>query len=88
MSQIKKISNQSLRNINISEKIAFELNSHSQIFDLVDMAIAFHQNGMLEEAGLIYEKILIKDPGHTDAMNLLGLIALQKKRISACYSPY
>ena len=77
MSQIKKISNQSLRNINISEEIASGLNSHSQIFDLVDMAIAFHQNGMLEEASLIYEKILIKDPGHTDAMNLLGLIALQ-----------
>jgi tetratricopeptide (TPR) repeat protein len=34
---------------------------------------------MLEEAGLIYEKILIKDPSHNDAMNLLGLIALQKK---------
>ena len=79
MSQIKKISNHPLRNINISEGIASTLNSHSQIFDLVDMAIAFHQNGMLEEAGLIYEKILIKDPGHTDAMNLLGLIALQKK---------
>jgi tetratricopeptide (TPR) repeat protein len=79
MSQIKKISNHPLTNINISEGIASELNSHSQIFDLVDMAIAFHQNGMLEEAGLIYEKILIKDPGHTDAMNLLGLIALQKK---------
>lgn len=79
MNQIKKISNQSGGNISISEKIASELNGNVQIFDLVDMAIAFHQNGMLEEAGLIYEKILIKDPEHSDAMNLLGLIALQKK---------
>jgi tetratricopeptide (TPR) repeat protein len=79
MNKIKKISNQSGGNINISQKIASEIDSYSQIFDLVDKAIAFHQNGMLEEAGLIYEKILIKDPGHTDAMNLLGLIALQKK---------
>lgn len=79
MSQIKKISNQSNGTIILSERIASELNGNCQVFDLVDMAIAFHQNGMLEEAGLIYEKILIKDPGHTDAMNLLGLIALQKK---------
>jgi len=79
MNQIKKISNQSNGNIVFSERIASELKGNTQIFDLVDMAIAFHQNGMLEEAGLIYEKILIKDPGHIDAMNLLGLIALQKK---------
>jgi len=79
MSQIKKISNQSNETIILSERIASELNGNCQVFDLVDMAIAFHKNGMLEEASLIYEKILIKDPGHTDAMNLLGLIALQKK---------
>jgi len=79
MNQIKKISNQSSGNIIFSERIASELKGNTQIFDLVDMAIAFHQNGMLEEASLIYEKILIKDPGHIDAMNLLGLIALQKK---------
>jgi len=79
MNQIKKISNQSSRNVILSERIASELNGNSQIFDLVDMAIAFHQNGMLEEASLIYERILIKDPNHNDAMNLLGLIALQKK---------
>ena len=79
MNQIKKISNQSNENIVFSERIASELKGNTQIFDLVDMAIAFHQNGMLEEASLIYEKILIKDPGHIDAMNLLGLIALQKK---------
>jgi len=79
MAQIKKISNQSSGNIIFSERIASELNGNVQIFDLVDMAIAFHRNGMLEEAGLIYEKILIKDPLHVDAMNLLGLLALQKK---------
>jgi len=79
MSQIKKISNQSNGTIILSEQIASELNGNCQVFDLVDMAIAFHKIGMLEEASLIYEKILIKDPGHTDAMNLLGLIALQKK---------
>jgi len=79
MNQIKKISNQSNGNIILSKRIASELNGNSQIFDLVDMAIAFHQNGMLEEASLIYERILIKDPNHNDAMNLLGLIALQKK---------
>jgi len=79
MNQIEKITNQSNGNIIFSESIASELNGNIQIFDLVDMAIAFHKNGMLEEAGLIYEKILIKDPGHIDAMNLLGLIALQKK---------
>jgi tetratricopeptide (TPR) repeat protein len=79
MSQIKKISNQSNGANILSERIASDLNGNCQVFDLVDMAIAFHKNGMLEEASLIYEKILIKDPGHNDAMNLLGLIALQKK---------
>jgi len=79
MNQIKKISNRSNGNIILSERIASELNGNCEVFDLVDMAIAFHKNGMLEEASLIYEKILIKEPGHTDAMNLLGLIALQKK---------
>ena len=79
MDQIKKISNQSGRNIIISDGFASELYENTQIFDLVDMAIAFHKNGMLEEARLVYEKILIKDPSHADAINLLGLIALQKK---------
>ena len=79
MDQIKKISNQSGGNIIISDRFTSELYENNQIFDLVDMAIAFHKNGMLEEASLVYEKILIKDPVHVDAMNLLGLIALQKK---------
>lgn len=66
-------------NIIISEKIASEFFDGIQIFDLVDMAIAFHKDGMLEEAELIYKRILIKDPDYADAINLLGLIALQKK---------
>jgi tetratricopeptide (TPR) repeat protein len=40
-------------------------------------ALALHQSGHLAQARDIYERILQEQPAHSDAMNLLGAIALQ-----------
>ncbi len=40
-------------------------------------AIALHQKGQLEHARAIYEEILQLEPGHFDALHLLGVIAGQ-----------
>ena len=48
-----------------------------QVQDLMERGIVFHRAGMLENAQDIYEKTLIAQPDHFDAMHLLGLIAYQ-----------
>ena len=40
-------------------------------------ALAFQQAGRLNEAADLYQAILAIDPGQTDALHLLGLVALQ-----------
>jgi tetratricopeptide (TPR) repeat protein len=39
-------------------------------------ALAFHQQGQLEQAAALYQAILNEQPRHADAMHLLGMIAL------------
>jgi tetratricopeptide (TPR) repeat protein len=39
-------------------------------------ALAFHQQGQLEQAAALYEVILNEQPRHADALHLLGMIAL------------
>ncbi len=41
-------------------------------------ALAWHQQGQLDQARAFYQKTLERDPGHTDALVNLGLICLQK----------
>ena len=40
-------------------------------------ALAHHQNGRLADAQALYRQIIQADPGHFDALNLLGMIAIQ-----------
>jgi len=44
----------------------------------LEQGFKFHQEGNLEEAGNLYEKILALDPGNAEANHLLGIIALDK----------
>lgn len=44
-------------------------------------ALAFHQNGQLAEAQALYEKILKKEPNHSDSLHLLGVIFCQTKQL-------
>lgn len=45
--------------------------------DLLESGLRQHQAGHLEEAKRIYEQILASQPGHPDALHLLGVVALQ-----------
>jgi tetratricopeptide (TPR) repeat protein len=44
---------------------------------LLGDGIQLHQAGRLDEAKLIYDRILAHDPGHADSLHLLGVIAYQ-----------
>jgi predicted O-linked N-acetylglucosamine transferase (SPINDLY family) len=44
---------------------------------LLQKAVALHQEGKLSDANAIYESILQSEPGHFDALQLLGAIAVQ-----------
>ena len=46
--------------------------------DLFQEALKLHQSGNLTEAAQLYRKILEKDPGHVDAIYLLGTSNLQQ----------
>jgi predicted O-linked N-acetylglucosamine transferase (SPINDLY family) len=41
-------------------------------------ALRHHQAGRLQEAEPVYQQILKADPNHVDALNLLGVLALQR----------
>lgn len=41
-------------------------------------ALAWHQQGQLDQARAFYQKALERDPKHTDALVNLGLICLQR----------
>lgn len=43
---------------------------------LIQVALGHHRAGQLAEAEAIYRQVLAADPGHFDALHLLGLIAL------------
>jgi predicted O-linked N-acetylglucosamine transferase (SPINDLY family) len=48
-----------------------------QMQDRLKEAVALHQQNQLAQAKMIYEEILHKVPKHFDAVNLLGVIAMQ-----------
>ncbi len=43
----------------------------------ITQALAHHQAGRLKQAEALYRQVLQGDPGHADALHLLGIIALQ-----------
>jgi tetratricopeptide (TPR) repeat protein/SAM-dependent methyltransferase len=43
-------------------------------------ALALHQRGQLAEAERLYRQVLTRHPDHLDALNLLGVLALQSGR--------
>ena len=49
----------------------------SKVIESLQQGIALHQQGQLEQARLIYEKILSKEPRQFDALHLLGVINYQ-----------
>ncbi|MEA2950490.1 MAG: hypothetical protein QOJ96_10 [Alphaproteobacteria bacterium] len=46
---------------------------------ILDRAVALHQQGMLPQAEQLYRQILAAQPGHFDALHLLGVIKLQQQ---------
>jgi len=43
----------------------------------IKIPFQLHQSGRFDEASKIYQNLIAGDPGHHEAMNLLGLVALQ-----------
>lgn len=48
--------------------------------ELMGVALRHHQAGNLQQAGAIYDQILATDPGNSDALHLLGVVAYQTGR--------
>jgi tetratricopeptide (TPR) repeat protein len=46
--------------------------------DDLSLALQYHQNGHLDQAAQLYQKVLANDPQHADALHLLGVVALQQ----------
>ncbi len=46
-------------------------------------AVGLHQQGRLQEAGDLYKSVLATDPHNSDALHLLGLIALQTQNFQS-----
>ena len=53
------------------------------ITSLLQQAIFLHQKGKLAEAAALYGNLLAHDPRHGDALNLLGVIELQRRNLPA-----
>src|ERR1700677_2029045 len=50
------------------------------ISQALDLAVERHQSGRLADAEALYRQILAVQPGHSDALHLLGVIAHQTGR--------
>jgi len=50
------------------------------ILEALALAVAYHQQGALQQAEQLYRQILLADPGQVDALQLLGVIAAQLGR--------
>ena len=49
----------------------------------LNAAVRHHRAGQLEEAGRLYDRILIYSPGHPDALHLRGVASLQKGELDS-----
>jgi Flp pilus assembly protein TadD len=48
-----------------------------------DLAVQHHRRGQLRQAGELYQRILVRQPRHVDALHMLGVIAAQEGRAAA-----
>ena len=56
--------------------------TQTQVATLTQQALTFHQQGNFDEAQAIYKKILLIQPNHFDALQLLGVLFAQVKKYS------
>jgi len=49
----------------------------------INAALAHHRAGRLDRAAALYHKALERDPGHADALHLLGVVAFQRGEIES-----
>ena len=54
--------------------------AQTQIATLTQQGIALHQQGNFPEAQVIYEQVLLMQPNHFDALQLLGVLFAQVKK--------
>jgi hypothetical protein len=59
-------------------KLGFRRPEETDLSRLLEQAIAHHQNGSLAEAERLYLQILKGQPGHFDALHLLGVVRHQQ----------
>jgi len=52
----------------------------SPVAESLHKAITHHQAGDLEQAETLYHEIIRRDPGHSDALHLLGVASHQRRR--------
>src|ERR1700722_18195700 len=50
---------------------------------LLTEAVRLHQAGRLDQAAPLYQKVLAQDPQNADALNLLGMVALEAGQAQA-----
>jgi len=51
-----------------------------QKIHVFEQGFVLHQQGHLDLAEFIYQRILIEDPKHFDALHFLGILNFQRKR--------
>lgn len=56
--------------------------------ELLQRAVARHQEGHFDEAARLYEQVLSEDPRDADALNLLGVIAYERKQFAQAKGLY
>jgi Flp pilus assembly protein TadD len=49
----------------------------------LQLAVRHHQAGRLDEAESLYRRVLVGEPTNADAMNLLGMVFIQKRQFEA-----
>jgi tetratricopeptide (TPR) repeat protein len=55
---------------------------HNQVASLIAQGLSLHQQGKLNEAKSIYEKVLAIQENHFDAIQLLGALFIQTKQFT------
>ena len=50
------------------------------VSDLMQQALAYHDRGELEHASSLYKRVLDREPEHSDALHLTGVVAHQQGR--------
>ena len=52
----------------------FSSNSTKSVKQLISDGLALHQRGLLDQAKVVYEEILVRQPRNFDALNFLGIV--------------